>query len=81
VAVEERCVGADRVAAQLRVTKDSIERWIEAAGLPAHHVSWLLRLRLSEVDRLAITRGRGRLVGCVTRKRTDGKSSAREMAT
>jgi excisionase family DNA binding protein len=32
------------------VAKESIYRWIEARGLPAHRVGRLLRFRLSEID-------------------------------
>ena len=47
---EERWVGVDDVAAHLGVVKDSIYRWVESKGLPAHHVGRLLRFKLSEVD-------------------------------
>jgi excisionase family DNA binding protein len=47
---EERWVGVGEVAAHLGVGKDSIYRWVEKKGLPAHRVGRLLRFRLSEVD-------------------------------
>ncbi len=47
---EERWVGVDDVAAHLGVVKDSIYRWAENKGLPAHRVGRLLRFKLSEVD-------------------------------
>ena len=47
---EERWVGVDDVAAHLGVVKDSIYRWVESKGLPAHRVGRLLRFKLSEVD-------------------------------
>jgi len=46
----ERWVGVEDVAAHLGVAKDSIYRWIEERGLPAHRVGRLLRFKLSEVD-------------------------------
>lgn len=57
MATGERWVGADRVAAHLGVTKDSVYRWVEAGGLPAHRVGRLLRFRISEIDRWVLARG------------------------
>jgi excisionase family DNA binding protein len=50
MAVEERWVGAENVAAHLGVAKDSVYRWIEEKGLPAHRVGRLYRFKLSEID-------------------------------
>lgn len=50
MAVEERWVGAEDVAAHLGVAKDSVYRWIEEKGLPAHRVGRLYRFKLSEID-------------------------------
>ena len=47
---EERWVGVEDVAAHLAVNKDSVYRWIEKMGLPAHRVGRLFRFKLSEVD-------------------------------
>ena len=47
---EERWVGVEDVASHLGVNKDSIYRWIERMGLPAHRVGRLFRFKLSEVD-------------------------------
>jgi excisionase family DNA binding protein len=38
------------VAAHLGVAKDSIYRWVEERGLPAHRVGRLFRFKLSEID-------------------------------
>ena len=46
----ERWVGVDDVAAHLGVAKDSIYRWIDERGLPAHRVGRLFRFKLSEID-------------------------------
>ncbi|GIW56143.1 MAG: hypothetical protein KatS3mg082_2547 [Nitrospiraceae bacterium] len=54
----EQWVSVDRVAAHLGVTRDSIYRWIERKGFPAHRVGRLLRFKLSEVDRWVATGGR-----------------------
>lgn len=50
MANKEEWVGVADVAVHLRVTKDSIYRWVNTKGLPAHRVGRLLRFRLSEVD-------------------------------
>lgn len=48
--VDERWVGVEDVATHLGVGKDSVYRWAESKGLPAHRVGRLLRFKLSEVD-------------------------------
>jgi len=47
---EERWVGVEDVAKHLDVNKDSVYRWIEKMGLPAHRVGRLYRFKISEVD-------------------------------
>ena len=51
MAAEERWVGVEDVATHLAVAKDSVYRWIEERGLPAHRVGRLFRFKLSEIDR------------------------------
>lgn len=48
--IDERWVGVEDVAAHLNVVKDSIYRWIDKKGFPAHKVGRLFRFKLSEVD-------------------------------
>lgn len=48
--MSEAWVGADEVARHLDVAKDTIYRWIETRGLPAHRVGRLWKFKLSEVD-------------------------------
>lgn len=47
---EERWVDVAEVAPHLGVRRESVYRWIEAKGLPAHKVGRLLRFKLSEID-------------------------------
>ena len=54
---EEGWVSVAEVAAHLRVTKDSIYRWVDARDFPAHRVGRLLRFQLSEVDEWVRTNG------------------------
>jgi excisionase family DNA binding protein len=46
----EPWVSVDQIAEHLGVTHDSIYRWIDRKGLPAHRVGRLWKFRLSEVD-------------------------------
>lgn len=50
MATEEAWVGVEEVAAHLRVAKESVYRWVESKGFPAHRVGRLLRFKLSQVD-------------------------------
>lgn len=47
---EERWVGVEDVARHLGVNKDSVYRWIDKMGLPAHRVGRLFRFKISEID-------------------------------
>ena len=49
MAAEEGWVDIAEVAAHLRVARDTVYRWVDTKGLPAHRVGRLLRFRLSEV--------------------------------
>jgi len=49
----------DGVASHLGVAKDSVYRWIEAKGLPAHRVGRLWKFRLSEIDEWVHAGGAG----------------------
>ena len=46
----EPWVSVDQVAAHLGVAKDTVYRWIESRGLPAHKVGRLWKFRLGLVD-------------------------------
>ncbi len=46
----EPWVTAEQVAAHLGFVKDTIYRWQERKGLPAHRIGRLWKFQLSEVD-------------------------------
>jgi len=46
----EPWVAVEEVAKHLGVAKDSVYRWIESRGLPAHKIGRLWKFRLSEID-------------------------------
>lgn len=55
----EPWVAVDNVANHLGVAKDTVYRWIDTKGLPAHRVGRLWKFRLSEVDRWIEAGGAG----------------------
>lgn len=48
--METRWVSVDEVAKHLGVARDTVYRWIEKRGLPAHRVGRLWKFQLAEVD-------------------------------
>lgn len=46
----EPWLSVDQMAEHLGVRRDSIYRWIERKGLPAHRVGRLWKFKASEVD-------------------------------
>ena len=46
----EPWVSVEALAKHLGVAKDSVYRWIDHKGLPAHKVGRLWKFKLSEVD-------------------------------
>ncbi|MBK1890078.1 helix-turn-helix domain-containing protein [Undibacterium sp. 14-3-2] len=46
----EPWVSVEQIAEHLGVTRDSIYRWIDRKGLPAHRVGRLWKFQVSEVD-------------------------------
>ncbi len=48
--IGEPWVTAEQVAQHLGVVKDTIYRWRERKGLPAHKIGRLWKFQLSEVD-------------------------------
>ena len=48
--IAEPWVSVDDIASHLGVAKDSVYRWIERKGLPAHKMGRLWKFKISEVD-------------------------------
>lgn len=46
----EPWVSVEQIAEHLGVTRDSIYRWIDRKGLPAHRVGRLWKFKATEVD-------------------------------
>ena len=48
--MNEPWISVEQIAEHLGVTRDSIYRWIDAKGLPAHKIGRLWKFNISEVD-------------------------------
>ena len=55
--VTEPWTSVDDIAKHLGVARDSIYRWIERRGLPAHRIGRLWKFKVSEVDQWVRTGG------------------------
>ena len=48
--MSEPWVKVEEVAGHLGVAKDTVYRWVQSRGLPAHRVGRLLKFKVSDVD-------------------------------
>lgn len=48
--MDDRWLSVEEIAEHLGVTRDSVYRWIERKGLPAHRVGKLWKFKKVEVD-------------------------------
>jgi excisionase family DNA binding protein len=48
--MSESWISVEQIAEHLGVTRDSIYRWIDRKGLPAHRVGRLWKFQRAEVD-------------------------------
>jgi excisionase family DNA binding protein len=55
----EPWVSVEDVAEHLGVAKDSVYRWIERKGLPAHRIGRLWKFKISDVDKWVLQGGAG----------------------
>ncbi len=46
----ERWLSVDEITAHLGVARDTVYRWIDRKGMPAHRVGKLWKFKASEVD-------------------------------
>ena len=47
---QEAWASVDAVAKHLGIAKDTVYRWIDSKGMPAHKVGRLWKFKLSQVD-------------------------------
>ncbi|KQZ28064.1 helix-turn-helix domain-containing protein [Duganella sp. Root1480D1] len=55
--MSESWISVEQIAEHLGVTRDSIYRWIDRKGLPAHRVGRLWKFQRAEVDEWVRTGG------------------------
>lgn len=48
--MSEPWVKVEEVASHLGIAKDTVYRWVQTRGLPAHRVGRLLKFKVSDVD-------------------------------
>lgn len=65
--MDERWHSVEEVAEHLGVARDTVYRWIDHKGLPAHKIGRLWKFKLSDVDQWVRARG-ARVDGPKTRK-------------
>jgi excisionase family DNA binding protein len=53
----EPWASVEEVTAHLGIVRDTVYRWIETKGLPAHRIGRLWKFKLSEVDTWVRSRG------------------------
>lgn len=46
----ERWINVEEVLAHLGVARDTVYRWIDKKGLPAHRIGKLWKFKVSEID-------------------------------
>ena len=51
----ERWYSVDEIAAHLGIGRETVYRWIEQKGLPAHRIGKFWKFKVSEVDEWART--------------------------
>lgn len=49
--MESRWLSAEEIAKYLGIAEDTVYRWIDAKGLPAHRVGKLWKFKTEEIDR------------------------------
>jgi len=48
--MEERWLSVEEIAVHLGVSRDTVYRWIDSKGIPAHKLGRLWKFKASEVD-------------------------------
>jgi hypothetical protein len=78
MALDTGFVGVKQVAVYERGAKESIYRWGDSKGFPAHRMGPLLRFKLSEVGEWRITRCGDAVASAVSGKMTEARPGGRK---
>ena len=57
--MDDRWLSVDDMCAHLGISRDTVYRWIDAKGMPAHRVGRLWKFKKDEVDDWVRTGGAG----------------------
>ena len=69
----DRWYSVNEIAAHLGISIDTVYRWIEHKGLPAHRIGRLWKCKLAEVDAWVRAGGSAELAGKSKSKRSGGR--------
>ena len=69
----DRWYSVNEIAAHLGVAIDTVYRWIDHKGLPAHRIGRLWKCKLSEVDAWVRAGGSAEAAGQVKSKKRGGR--------
>ncbi|MCZ2075922.1 MAG: helix-turn-helix domain-containing protein [Bryobacterales bacterium] len=68
----ERWYSVQEIAAHLGVAVDTVYRWIDHRGLPAHRIGRIWKCKLAEVDAWVRAGGSAEVPGTAKSKRSGG---------
>lgn len=71
--MEDRWLSVDEICAHLGVSRDTVYKWIEQKGMPAHRAGRLWKFKKDDVDEWMRTGGAGAGASTATDASSDDK--------
>lgn len=71
--MEDRWLSVDEICAHLGVSRDTVYKWIEQKGMPAHRAGRLWKFKKDDVDEWMRTGGAGHGASAATDTSSDDK--------
>ncbi len=71
--MEDRWLSVDEICAHLGVSRDTVYKWIEQKGMPAHRAGRLWKFKKDDVDEWMRTGGAGDGASAATDTSSDDK--------